>query len=310
MTALRNDKLEEHHWSQIKGLIKKDIDVNASDFSLKSLIDMDVNQYQEEIVVISTQATQEANLKVQINELAELWKAQQFTVEIDEKTEVPILVGLDDIYQLLDESLANINMILGSRFVKPLRGEAEKWKKDILTISDMVEQWQMCQMNWRYLENIFMKAQDIRKAMPDETKRFEQVDKSFRNLMGKTQKQPVIIKIITAKPFKTLDELTQNNQILDEVQKSLDDYMTLKRKAFPRFYFLSNDELIDILANSTDLAIIQQHLKTCFDNIVKLEIVDGESIRGMYSGEGELVPFQKEVKARNPVEGWLDNLQQ
>jgi len=66
VTALRNDKLEEHHWAQIKSLIKKDIDVSQSDFSLKSLIDMDVNQYQEEIVVISTQATQEANLKIQI----------------------------------------------------------------------------------------------------------------------------------------------------------------------------------------------------------------------------------------------------
>lgn len=164
-------------------------------------------------------------------------------------------------------------------------------------------------MNWRYLENIFMKAADIRKAMPDETKRFEQVDKSFKLLMAKTQKQPIIIKIVHAKPFKTLDELTTNNQILDDVQKSLDDYMTMKRKAFPRFYFLSNDELIDILANSQDLAIIQQHLKTCFDNIVKLEIVDGETIKGMYSGEGEMVPFIKEVKARNAVEQWLEQLQ-
>jgi dynein heavy chain len=85
--------------------------------------------------------------------------------------------------------------------------------------------------------------------------------------------------------------------------------MTMKRKAFPRFYFLSNDELIDILANSQDLAIIQQHLKTCFDNIVKLEIVDGETIKGMYSGEGECVPFIKEVKARNAVEVWLEQLQ-
>jgi ABC-type enterochelin transport system ATPase subunit len=77
-------------------------------------------------------------------ELEALWKTTTFVIEIDEKTEVPVLVGLDDVYQLLDESLANINMILGSRFVKPLRAEAETWKKDILTISDMVEQWQMC----------------------------------------------------------------------------------------------------------------------------------------------------------------------
>ena len=68
--------------------------------------------------------------------------------------------------------------------------------------------------------------------------------------MAKTTKQPNCLKIVKQTPFKTLDELVTNNGVLDDIQKSLDDYMTLKRKAFPRFYFLSNDELINILANS------------------------------------------------------------
>jgi dynein heavy chain len=33
----------------------------------------------------------------------------------------------------------------------------------------------------------------------------------------------------------------------------LEDYMNQKRAEFPRFYFLSNEELIDILANAADL---------------------------------------------------------
>lgn len=82
--------------------------------------------------------------------------------------------------------------------------------------------------------------------------------------------------------------------------------MTLKRKAFPRFYFLSNDELIDILANSTDVYVIQGHLKTCFDNLVKIDIVDDIEVKGMYSNEGEMVPFFKDVKARGLVEVWLE----
>lgn len=118
---------------------------------------------------------------------------------------------------MLDESLANINMVLGSRFVKPLRAEAEQWKKWILTISDMIEQWQMCQLNWRYLENIFMKAADIRKSLPDETKKFEGIDKFFKTLMAKTQKNPYCLKIVKTVPFRTLDDLTANNATLDEI---------------------------------------------------------------------------------------------
>ena len=61
------------------------------------------------------------------------------------------------------------------------------------------------------------------------------------------------------------------NNTLEKVQKALDDYMEEKRTKFPRFYFLSNDELIDILANSQNIDVIQQHLKTLFDNIVKID---------------------------------------
>jgi dynein heavy chain len=85
--------------------------------------------------------------------------------------------------------------------------------------------------------------------------------------------------------------------------------MEKKRGSFPRFYFLSNDELIDILANSNNLEIVQQHLKTCFDNLVKIDVSEGElSITAMYSSEGEKVPITKTVRAKPPIEGWLLNL--
>jgi len=171
--ALSTDKLGEHHWGQIKGLIKKDFDIADPSFNLKALIDLNVNDYQEEIVAISIQAVQEDKLSNDLQALEDVWKATSFTIEVDEKTECPMLMKLDEIFAILDESLANINMVLGSRFVKPLRAEAEQWKKWIFTISDMIEAWQSCQLNWRYLENIFMKAADIRKSLPDETKKFE-----------------------------------------------------------------------------------------------------------------------------------------
>jgi len=75
----------------------------------------------------------------------------------------------------------------------------------------------MCQLNWRYLENIFMKAADIRKSLPDETKMFEGIDKSFKTLMAKTVKNPYCLKIVKMVPFRTLDELTANNATLDKV---------------------------------------------------------------------------------------------
>jgi hypothetical protein len=40
--------------------------------------------------------------------------------------------------------MASINMILGSRYVKPLRNEAEIWKKNLFTLNQVVEEWVIC----------------------------------------------------------------------------------------------------------------------------------------------------------------------
>jgi dynein heavy chain, axonemal len=104
-----------------------------------------------------------------------------------------------------------------------------------------------------------------------------------------------------------LDQLRTNNEVLDDIQKKLENYLESKRGAFPRFYFLSNDELLEILANSQNLDVIQQHLKTCFDNLVRLDIQELD-ITAMYSNEGERVPFFKTQKARGQVETWLDSI--
>jgi len=72
----------------------------------------------------------------------------------------------------------------------------------------------------------------------------------------------------TLKLVNNLNEnLTNYNDTLDDIQKSLERYLETKRQAFPRFYFLSNDELLEILAKSNELEVIQQNLRTCFDNI-------------------------------------------
>ena len=63
VTALRNEMLGEHHWKQITDLVKKDIEVSNEEFTLEALIALEVNQFQEEITSISTQATQEHNLR-------------------------------------------------------------------------------------------------------------------------------------------------------------------------------------------------------------------------------------------------------
>jgi hypothetical protein len=99
------------------------------------------------------------------------------------------------------------------------------------------------------------------------------------------------------------------NVLLEKVTAALNNYMESKRDAFPRFYFLSDDEVLEILAKSDDTNIVQQYLKTMFDGVVKVNIADNIEVTHMKSKEGEAVQLSTKVKIKKEVDVWLGELQ-
>ena len=62
--------------------------------------------------------------------------------------------------------------------------------------------------------------------------------------------RPAALKACTVKGLN--QELTDWNAKLDSIQRALDDYLDRKRRSFARFFFLSNEEMFDILSKLRD----------------------------------------------------------
>lgn len=73
----------------------------------------------------------------------------------------------------------------------------------------------------------------------------------------------------------------QANQQLDVVEKGLNDFLDTKKMAFPRFYFLSSDELLEILSESKNPIKVQPFVKKCFEAVKCLKFEDTGEISGM-----------------------------
>lgn len=112
-----------------------------------------------------------------------------------------------------------------------------------------------------------------------------------------------------------LEQLQLGNEMLDQIMKCLDDYLESKRVIFPRFYFLSNEELLEILAQTRNPQAVQPHLRKCFDAIQKIEFAGPANsialdVLAMFSPEEERVQLTKGLKARGNVEDWLGKVEE
>ena len=154
----------------------------------------------------------------------------------------------------------------------------------------------MIQRKWVYLEPIFGRG-----SLPQEQARFKRIDDEYRNIMLGVGMDPKVINLCNIPGLKdTLDMLIDQ---LERCQKALNDFLEEKRSKFPRFYFIGDDDLLEILGQAKNPTVIQTHLKKLFSGIFRVEFGDNNSkIIAFLSSANEKVALHNPIKIVDEVE--------
>lgn len=255
--------LEKRHWDKISNILGRP--VNPKLYStLKDMIDIDIMSILPEVEEIANAAGKEYDLSLGLRNMTNDWKDVCLDIIQYRDSDTHILASVDDIQTLLDDHIMRTQAMKRSPFIVALGSKADDWENRLLLIQNIIDAWTNVQVTWMYLEPIFS-SEDIMRQMPLEGRNFKAVDKVWRKILKFTLKDT---HVMAATEYPDMLEIfLKAIEDLETVQKGLNTYLEQKRLFFARFFFLSNDELLEILSETKDPMRVQPHLRKCFEGV-------------------------------------------
>ncbi|XP_008181522.3 dynein heavy chain 2, axonemal [Acyrthosiphon pisum] len=307
---LKNPAMKDRHWDEVRNVINKKLIQKSSDFTLEKLMEVKIQDYSEKISDVSRKSTIELGLDNAIQNIKEIWSSKNLHLEPYKDKGIYYVKVNDDIFQSLEDHLMQLSAIKASKYISVFLNEADFLEKSIGLIMEVLEIILSVQRQHIYLENIFI-GDDIRHKMPIESIDYDILTEEWKEITIQMYKENNLFRACNCKSlFKHLNTM---NYRLEVIQRALEVYMESKRHIFPRFYFISNCELLEILGNSKNPESIQPHLKKLFTNVYSIKIITNNNqkkeVQGMFSKDKEYVDWNQPVICDGPAEIWLNSIE-
>ena len=320
---LRKDAMnveDDRHWKKFKRIMDVEFDLNK-DTPLETFWEFGITgaDVREEVEEITEQAAQEKRIETDLEKVKEVWDDVLFLFQPLKLKDADLetLKMPDEFLEVLDEHQLLIQNIAGNKHMTYYEAKVLKWLKGLANVNETIRLLSEVQKTWSFLINLFVYSQEVKRELPDESEHFKKIHAEVQEILREGRATPNVFEFSNSAGELTILQRLEN--ILDDLgkcQKGLNDFIASKRKVFPRFYFLTMEELLDILANGNNPKLLFEE-KNYMNKVVqageRLHFVDsGEERPAAASlkssvGKEELI-FTEKMVLRGKVEKYLGDL--
>lgn len=191
ISQLHSKFMQERHWRKLMATTQQTIAFNSPKFCLEDLIKLELHRYSEEVTELVEGAQKEAKIETKLNIIQNIWEQQIFN--FTEYKEVPVLGSIDETVEYNEQHAMELMGMLSSKDVDEFKDRVLHWQKTLKTVDSVIGIWVKVQKQWQRLEPIFLASEDIRAQLPDDTRRFEQVDAAFKEMMREAREEPGVV---------------------------------------------------------------------------------------------------------------------
>eukprot|EP01041_Mallomonas_annulata_P001785 gene1785-3464_t len=307
--------MRDRHWTALKTATKKDFTPPYQDpeLVLGGLLKLNLHEFSADVEDICDQAAKEEKMEMTLKNLEERWVGIEWLMEPYKDTDIPLLKIAEEDYESLEADQLTVQGMLASRFVKQFETEVQNWQIHLANIADVFSFLGEIQRTWSYLEPLFIGSEEVKRELPEDAKRFEGIDSNVKHELSTCWDMKNVNDACNQDGL--LKRLEKIQEQLEICKKSLSDFLDGRRRQFPRYYFTSEADLLDILSNGSIPEKVLKHTAKVYLS-TKTLLLDKERTpedrpyaTHWVSGVGEeTVEFEPKVPMNGKVEIYMQTI--
>ena len=251
------------------------------------------------LVQVFELAAGESSLAEFMNGVKRAWLSRDppFTMRDDTR----ILDGIPGLMDEVHEQIQALGTMASSKFVALFEVERKTWEDRLSKVLEVLEQLNEIQLQWLHLKSLFVagggSASALRRKLQKEFIAFSNVDAQIVSFFDDLASSPGLVEGLNTSP--SLERLLGD---LHEIVRSLSKFLESQRSSFPRFFFMSDADLLLTLSISPrrieELNPILGKLFSGVGQLLYESDKDDGGIKGtgILSKEGEKLTFSREIE--------------
>jgi dynein heavy chain len=278
--TLRQPYMRERHWISTKSLVNKQFDHTQEFFTLERFIELAFTSVLDKIYETSENAQAQYRVEILLTKIKQDWS--KLNIDLNPMPNSPdiYVVKRDSIGAIssrLEEDMVTLATLKTNISAIEFESEIEQWDFDLNKVMESLETLSTVQRKFENVNNIFNNIQSELAQLAGDVANFNTIRNDFKIQMERIQQNSNAKEALTFDQFKTKFDGMEKE--LDKIQNALKDLLKQRRSKFARFYFLSDEDMFELLGKAKNPVFINKHLKKMYEGIKSLKADEGKAER-------------------------------